>query len=385
VTPLRPWLLETCLPFWAGTARDPEFGGFFSLVDGAGKPVVDAPKAALTQARQIYCFAQAHLMGAGPWAGEAAGQAFDFLTRHMWDEAGGGGFRHKVGRDGDAQGPGADPMKDFYDHSFVLFGLAWLFRATGDARAREWIDRTLGFMDQVLADPLHGGYHEDDRKQPYPLPRRQNPHMHLLEALLALYETTGEAQWLKRAGDIIALFQSHFFDAQTGTLREFMGRDFAEAPAPAGRIREPGHHFEWTWLLLHYGRLSGDASVRGQAERLYAFAMNQGMETDPACPALAFDEVTPEGELLTGSKLLWPQTEAVKAFAAQAEFFGDRNARALAEGHVALLFEHFLSAETGSWRNQIRRDGTVLDATAPTRILYHVMMGLVEVSRVFEE
>ena len=96
-------------------------------------------------------------------------------------------------------------------------------------------------------------------------------------------------------------------------------------------------------------------------------------------------EVTPEGELLTGSKLLWPQTEAVKAFAAQAEFFGDRNARALAEGHVALLFEHFLSAETGSWRNQIRRDGTVLDATAPTRILYHVMVGLVEVSRVFEE
>ena len=165
-------------------------------------------------------------MGAGPWAMEAAEEAFGFLVRHMWEQDG-GGFRHKVGREGNPEGPGADPMKDFYDHSFVLFGLAWLLRVTDGERARHWIDRTLAFLDRVLADPEHGGYHEDDRRDPYPLPRRQNPHMHLLEALLALYESTGERDWLDRAGGIIALFQTHFFDHETGTLREFMALDFS--------------------------------------------------------------------------------------------------------------------------------------------------------------
>ena len=381
---LRPWLIERCLPFWAETARDHDFGGFVGVVDENANPVVEAPKAALVQARQIYSFAHGRLLGADSSTTMAAMAAYDFLIDNMWDWKD-GGFFHRVGRDGDPAGEGADTMKDFYDHSFVLFGLAWLHRATKDHRPLAWARKTMEFMDDALADPEYGGYHENDRSDPYPLPRRQNPHMHLLEALLALYETTGEDDWLTRAGAIVELFHTRFLDTGTGTLREFMGRDFAEAPAPAGRIREPGHHFEWVWLLLHYGRLSGDTGVRETAGRLYRFAMDHGVETDPAFPAAAFDEAAPDGTLITDSKLLWPQTEAVKAFCARAELLGDADGRALAERHLAMMFERYLSAETGSWRNRLGRDGTVLDPTAPTRILYHVMMCVSEAMRVFPE
>ena len=95
--PLRQWLLQQCLPFWAETARDGEYGGFVRLLDSSGRPVVAAPKATLVQARLMYSFAHGRMLGAGAWAQEAADEAFAFLVRHMWDEEG-GGFRHTVGR-----------------------------------------------------------------------------------------------------------------------------------------------------------------------------------------------------------------------------------------------------------------------------------------------
>ena len=109
--------------------------------------------------------------------------------------------------------------------------------------------------------------------------------------------------------------------------------------------------------------------------------MAHGVDGDGA----AFDEVAPDGTLVTGSKLLWPQTEALKAFAARAELLGDDAARALAQRHIAIFFERYLSVDTGTWRNRLARDGDVIDATAPTRILYHVVLGLAEAMRVFPE
>ena len=68
------------------------------------------------------------------------------------------------------------------------------------------------------------------------LPRRQNPHMHLLEALLALHVATGEKNWLRRAGALVDLFKRRFVDPQTGALIEFFGEDWS---AGARRRRTP--------------------------------------------------------------------------------------------------------------------------------------------------
>ena len=47
--------------------------------------------------------------------------------------------------------------------------------------AREWADKTLTFLDAELSDGK-GGYFENDQKTQ---PRRANPHLHFLEAVLA--------------------------------------------------------------------------------------------------------------------------------------------------------------------------------------------------------
>src|SRR3546814_14289476 len=87
-------------------------------------------------------------------------------------------------------------------------------------------------------------------------------HMHLLEACLALHEATKETAYLDRAGLLLDLFRDRFL--VTGSLREFFTDDLRPAPGDAGRIVEPGHHFEWVWLLHRYGLVTGDQRFLGE-------------------------------------------------------------------------------------------------------------------------
>jgi mannose/cellobiose epimerase-like protein (N-acyl-D-glucosamine 2-epimerase family) len=389
VPALRPWLLETVLPLWAEVGVDRHDGGFVERLTPDGRPSPDDDKRVLVQARQIYVFSHAHLLGAPAWALEAARHGVAFLTGHYWDDDG-GGWRHKVTRDGAS----LDRRKDAYDHAFVLFAMAWYHRASGDPTALAVVRRTLEVFDGALAEPEHGGCREHvapgGPAGGIPLPRRQNPHMHLLEALLALYEATGDPDWRVRAERVLALFRARFFDAATGTLGEYFGRDWQPAPAPDGPVREPGHHFEWVWLLLQYWRLTGDDTVLDPAERLYRFAMTHGFDRGRgaggaaagAPPAAVLDRVDPAGAVLADTKRLWPQTEAVKAWAARHELLDDAEAPAHATAHLALLFRHYLDAGHGLWREWLDRDGREISHYVPATSLYHVVLCMAEAMRV---
>src|SRR2546430_12326694 len=141
------------------------------------------------------------------------------------------------------------------------------------------------------------------------LPRRQNPHMHLLEALLALHVATGEKNWLRRAGALVDLFKRRYVDLDTGALIEFFTADWFQAAGTAGALREPGHQFEWVWLLHEYFRLSGDDSVTPYAERLFAFGTQFGIERGEGLGGVVFDAVDAAGALTAGTKLLLPPTQ----------------------------------------------------------------------------
>lgn len=378
------WLLDTVLPFWADVGVDPE-GGFVERLTWDRTPAADGYKRIRVQARQIYAMSHGRLLGAGDWSLEAAARGYDFLTRHGWDPDG-GGWVHLVTR----AGAPLDRRRDCYDHAFVAMALAWYHRATGLAGPLEHARRTIAWLDDHLgAPPLPAGGWGGYREQAGPgldpaavLPRRQNPHMHLLEALLALHEATGEREWLDRAAAVVALAEARFLDPATGTLGEFFTADWAPAPGAEGALREPGHHFEWVWLLHQYRRLSGDRTVLAVADQLYRFGRAHGLETDPAMAPGAFDAVDPEGGILQDSKRLWVQTEYLKALVARAEFQGDAEAAALARAFVGDLFRHYVSADHAVWRDQLTRDGRDLATHIPASTLYHLFLAMAEVSRV---
>ena len=79
--------------------------------------------------------------------------------------------------------------------------------------------------------------------------------------------------------------------------------------------------------------------------------------------------------------LLWPQTEGIKAHLARADSAGDAEGVARARQLTKLMFKQHIAADRPIWRNQIDPDGNTLQADAPTRLLYHVAMAIIEGQR----
>jgi len=79
--------------------------------------------------------------------------------------------------------------------------------------------------------------------------RESNPHMHLLEACLAWAEIGGDPGWTSWVRRLAELAVSRFIRKDSGAIGESYTAAWQPAPGLAGRIIEPGHQFEWAWLL----------------------------------------------------------------------------------------------------------------------------------------
>lgn len=389
-THIHEWLTRQALPLWSHAGYDDAAGGFVECLTLDGRPLLDRDKRMRVQARQIYVYSHAHLLGweppaGGPRALDVARGGFEFLTRHYW-RTDGGGFVFSVARDGTP----ADTRIEAYEQAFALFAFAWYHRASGDTDALIWATRALAYLDEKLADPTHGGYFEN---LSHDLPRRQNPHMHLLEALLALHNATADTAFLDRARTIIDLFRTRFVDPATGTLGEFFEADWAPAPGTAGQIVEPGHHFEWVWLLRRYAEATGE-DMRKEADALYRFATAHGRDQEPGpAQGLAFDSVLRSGTdarlghgtSLDDNKRLWVQTEAIKAQLARLEAGPD----AVASDHLEVLLERlfglYLAVGHGNWQDHLDAGGGAIAETAPASSFYHLFLCLTEVLRVRDQ
>jgi mannose/cellobiose epimerase-like protein (N-acyl-D-glucosamine 2-epimerase family) len=375
---LRPWLLDHVCRYWLARIHDPA-GGFFENLDAVGSPIANQRRATLAQARLTYVFSHGYLLSGDATFRQAAAHGIAFLVRAA--RAPDGGWFRAASVDGAT----LDNTRDTYDHAFVLLALAWYFRATDDASAIQLADATWQSMKVRLADAEHGGFFEEfaPGRAHMKLPRRQNPHMHLLEALLALHVATKEKNWLRRAGALVDLFKRRFVDAQTGALIEFFAADWSQAAGDQGTLREPGHQFEWVWLLLEFFRHTQDDSIKPYAERLFAFGEKFGIERSDGLAGAVFDGVDAGGALIAGTKLLWPQTEFIKACVARAEFIGDGAARGAIHAHLGLIARSFMRPDGANWHNQLARDGTPIAAPTPARVLYHLFMAVAEVDRLF--
>jgi mannose-6-phosphate isomerase len=369
LAPVLAWTKETALPFWGTVGVDEARGGFHERLDLEGQPVLNVPKRVMVQGRQLYVYSSAAILGWYPDGRKLADRCVEYILHAYYQADGGPGWVHAVGPDGTV----ANPMRDGYGHAFVLLGLAWYHRLTRDPQILAIVDRTLAFLDEGLASDK-GGYLDA-----VPAPdavRRQNPHMHLFEAFLALYEASGRVQYLERAAAIFQLFATKFFQPESGTLCEYFTEELRPLPDKRGRIVEPGHHFEWICLLRQFQRLSG-REVETYTAALYEFANRHGWDND----GFIVDELDTSGSVITSSRRSWPHTEGVKANVLEGEFgrggCDERGAQCLAR-----LQEAFLARPIpGGWVDRISAEGAAIAEFIPASTFYHVFGAVTEAVR----
>ncbi|HYW55629.1 MAG TPA: AGE family epimerase/isomerase [Polaromonas sp.] len=371
-TETRAWLLQHVCPFWFERVMDPA-GGFYEGLDAASKPVLSPERTILNQARLTYVASHAFLLGGGAPMRAAAEHGLAFLELACKEKGSSAGWPKRLSVDGTA----LDGTRDAYDHAFIIFAMAWHYRATANPKALALANDALGFMKRFLADGAKGGYFEE-----YPdtgkLPRRQNPHMHLLEAVLAMYESTRDAGWLNEAGLLVRLFLDKLTDPQTGAVVEYFKKDWTVADGAAGSLREPGHQFEWVWLLGQYMQLADDKTLTKQVERLFSFGRDFGIDHPDKLGGAVFDGVDAGGKLVADTKLFWPQTEYIKACCYMAHSTGDRKWAEAARAHTRLLRTHYFKADGANWCNQLSRNGDAVVDVTPSRVLYHLFLAMAE-------
>jgi len=364
------WLLEAAYPLWSERGIDARSGGFVETLTQDGAALAQ-PRRARVPPRQVYAFAQARSVG---WRGDARGivrRGIDYFTaRYRRPD---GLFRERV----DADGAPLSERALLYDQAFALLGFAAAAAAL-DARA-EFEAKALELRHIITARlrAADGSYCSDEGGGGR---RESNPHMHLLEAYLAWAEIGLDAGWAEGVRGIAGLALSRFIREDGGAIVESYlvthGRDSTlatwrpTADVAGGRI-EPGHQFEWAWLLLRCERWQCPP-LRAAALRLISIGEQFGVHNAVAINALN-DDLT----VKDANARFWPQAERLKAALLAGALTGEPRYWSMAEAAAMSWIPYLNTAVPGLWLDTQLPDGEFLDSPAPASTFYHLVGAIV--------
>ena len=369
---LNEWLRAAVLPLWYANGYDAATGLWVEALRRDGTPADERPRARV-QGRQAWVFSQGPRIGwPGPWQ-TAVKRGIAAAAIYRLDD---GLMRTLVERDGR---PASDEVY-LYDQTFQMLALADGREAVADAEKR-----ALAMLDAIERRFRHDG---PGFREAGSDPFQSNAHMHLFEAALAWVEAGGtSSRWRTVAEEVAALAAARFIDPDGGFLREFFDERWNPAPGERGDIVEPGHQFEWSWLLARWAGITGDDRWRGLAVALF----DNGLRGVDPRRKVALDRMgaalTPDGRTLRAEgdrARLWPQTEWLKAALVlrdTEESAAKRKDYERQAGRAWQALDRYLAPKgRGLWFDKLRGDGTFEIEPSPASSLYHIMAAAVQLT-----
>lgn len=352
---LRGWLATSALPLWSSLGYDHARGGFAELIEQSGR-AAGTSRRARVQARQCFVLASAASAGfEGPWLTVAKQGWADFVRDYRKPD---GFFRGMVDRQGE---PLTDEVR-LYDQAFALLALASLHAAEPDEPAY------LAQAEQILGR-LQAWRHGPGFREQGDRPFQANAQMHLLEASLAWAEASGGKPWRELAASLAQLAADRFFVRDAACLLEVFDADWRPAAGDEGRFMEPGHQFEWAWLMHRYGRVVGDDTHQPLVGDLY----RAGLTGIDAARRVAMDELWSDRTVRSANARLWPQTEWLKAACIAPASEEDTR---LAAAHAMLRY--LATPVQGLWRDKMTASGALVEEAAPASSFYHLFCAIRE-------
>lgn len=347
---LRAHYTERVLPIWRGPGFNPELHLPFEAVSARDhRPLPPTRYRAMACARQLFVFSQA-----GDLA--HAERLFGSLQRYFEDQQHGGWF-YSV----DANGTPKECEKDLYTHAFVIFATAEYVRRSGSREALAVLERTVELVDARFAVGEHApallnAVMSENFSTVVGTPL-QNPLMHLTEAWLAAGAATGSDVFDTRLQSLATAMARTFVDPNTGCI--------AELPiGSSGNRLEPGHQFEWYFLVLGSAHPAFVASgLHASLSSAFEFARRYGVdpETGGVCAA-----VDAQGGMLDATQRIWAQTEYLRALAIYDSVRGD----ASLQHEISRFRSRFLHPQ--GWHECLSPQGVVVRAELPSTTPYHL-------------
>ena len=258
--------MRVVVPLWQGPGWNAQMALPFEAVDAQHQPLPPQRYRAMACARQLFLFSS--FIG-NPQVADAevrAAALFRSLQRHFHDAEHGGWF-YSI----DPQGAPLDRRKDLYTHAFIIFACAHYWAKVREPLVESVLNAALEVVAEQFADD--DGLYESVLAEDWssldagPL---QNPLMHLAEAFLATLEVREDADTLAALDNLAEAMQRRFVDVKHGVMLE----------KPLGAVdnwSEPGHQFEWFYLLESSEHLRGTPLHRSLTTA-FAHAEAQGVD-----------------------------------------------------------------------------------------------------------
>jgi mannose/cellobiose epimerase-like protein (N-acyl-D-glucosamine 2-epimerase family) len=372
ISQIRRWLTDEALPFWATTGFNNDLCIFEERTSFSGRPVSGVPHRLMVQCRQIYVYSHATLLG---WFDGRAlvEKALQSIQRHYIKRSPGVPCIFSISETGDI----VDPRSDAYGYAFLLFALAWARKMLGDAVAPRIQEELLCYFSGELRHRSGVGFIDGLPRPDHRM--RQNPHMHLFEACLEVGDAFDSPYAVSLAHELYGLFRDRLLERQLRALPELFDDDW-RVVRNFDAWFEPGHHFEWIWLLNRFSAKTGidvEEDVRILGHRAYS----EGIDSEGA----AIEAVSLDGTRRQSSRRCWATCEAMKAAASVYEK-DDLAVSALDRATTAIqaLQRIFLSKPFGAgWIDRVDQNGNPLVDFVPASSLYHIFLAVARMHRVF--
>ncbi len=356
---------------WFPRALDTERGGFHQNYAEDWSFIPRGDRGVVYQSRLTWLSAMAarqYAQERRAWAGYSD-HGLAFLANHLWDAEHGGFY---WGLEAEAPfRPERDGEKHVYGHAFGIYATATNYHATHNPRALELARRAFAWLDEKAHDPVHGGYHESLDRQGRPIlaatadrPRdalgtvagqkSMNTHIHVLEALTALYEVWPDAKLRVRLEEVFAIVRDKVATPE-GYLQLFFQRDWTPVP----RVVSFGHDVETGFLLVEASTVLGrpdDARTWAVARKLVDRPLAHGWDERHGG---FYDEGDYAGKLTRTHKVWWVQAEGLNALILMHEKYGAETPRywnAFVR-QWAFIRDHQVDPRHGGWLSRVEPDG----------------------------
>ena len=335
---------ERIVPLWQGPGWNAEMALPYEALDAQHRPLPVQRYRAMACARQLYLFSSRIEQ---PGAAERAAALFRSLQQHFHDAEHGGWF-YSI----DADGKPLDRRKDLYTHAFIVFACAHYWGKVQEGLVESALNAALEIVSEQFArnDGLYEASLGEDWSDLGSGPL-QNPQMHLAEAFLQVIAVRDDKGVQQALLALCEALQAHFIEPQHGLMLE----------KPRGAVDnwfEPGHQFEWFYLLETSALLRG-TPLHASIDRAFGYAQQYGVKHAAVLAMLDVD-----GKVLDATQRVWAQAEYLRALA-------------LRPGSEAKLAEQLQAMEQrflhdGGWYECRDGEGAVSRHDMPSTTPYHL-------------
>lgn len=338
--------------WWAENAIDRVNGGFVGETDIHGVAKPRANKGGILHARILWFFSEIAGFTGNEKYRRLADVAYDYLTTHFWDKE-----YYGIYWEIDCHGSVVDSKKHVYAQSFAIYAFCAYRRLTGSDDALAKAVELYRQIETSAYDPDSSGYREafnrtweeisnsalSDAEPDFP--RTMNTHLHLFEAITALYTVFPDKGVQFSLRRLLGCFTGYFVSPGNFHLRMY----FDNAWQDQSTSYSYGHDIECSWLLWESAEAIGDNRLSSALAPVVINMVN-------ACLNNSLGE---HGEILDGydlkerkpiaSRPWWIQAEALVGFLNAYSMTGEVQYFRAFQNIWLFINEYLIDGKEGEW------------------------------------